>query len=374
MLGALIGIGILSLIAGVASTYYTNLQTSKLADQANGLQYEQFLQSQDFNRNERIAAEQYNTQERLEAQQFNVGMMRESQLYNSPAAQAQRLRDAGINPASVIGGDGNMSPVQSSPASVSGASSPGIPGQIVPSMENLFQPQMSTGLLDSVMSALDKREDIIGKNTDNQSRAVRNKAEIDKMIAEKESILASKCLTKAQEKKTWQELEVLRVQKSIQDNELTMSKVRADSIDKTIKMEFDRFQLERDKFEFDKAATRFTAELQERGMQLQEAQTHAAIVKTMQEVRSMQVNDKFVSAQTVVKVLERNGVVLDNSRKSIENAMLQNDKISSDVESQHQQAYQKTVKNGPLLYRLADQVLWQVSNTGAGIFKGFKFK
>ena len=302
MLGALIGIGILSLIAGVASTYYTNLQTSRLADQANGLQYQQFLQSQNFNQNERIAAQQYNTQERLEAQQFNVGMLKEQQLYNAPAAQAQRLRDAGINPASVIGGDGNMSTVQSSPASVSGASSPGLPGMVVPSMENLFQPQMSTGLLDSVMSALDKREDIVGKNIDNQSRAARNEAEINKLIADKESAIASKKLTKAQTKKTWQELEGLRVQKSILDNELTMSKARADSINKTINLEFDKFQLERDKFEFDKAARRFTAQLEERGMQINEAQAQAAIAETMQQIRSMQMNDKLVNAQTVCKM------------------------------------------------------------------------
>lgn len=377
MLGALIGIGILSLIAGVASTYYTNLQTSRLADQANGLQYQQFLQSQDFNQNERIAAQQYNTQERLESQQFNVGLLKEQQLYNSPAAQSQRLRDAGINPASVIGGDGNVSTVQSSPASVSGASSPGLPGQIVPSMENLFQPQMSTGLLDSVMSALDKREDIIGKNKDNQIRDVRNKAEIDKMIAEKEESLARGDLTRAETKKTWEELQVLRVQKSIADNELTMSKVRADNIEKTIKLEFDKYQLEKDKFEFDQAATRFTAQLQERGMQIQEQTAKAAIVKTMQEVRSMQVNDKYVSAQTVCKMLERNGLVLDNSRKATENAMLQNDKVASDIEAYHQKAYQKTITSKEsfnTLYRLADQVLWQVSNTGASIFKGFKFK
>lgn len=377
MIGALIAMSLLALIGGVATSYYTNRLNSQLADQANGLSYWQFQQSQDFNKNERIAAEQYNTQERLETQQFNVAQLREQQVYNSPAAQAQRLRDAGINPSNVIGGDGNVSTVQSSPASVSPASSPGLPGMVVPSMENIFQPNMATGVLDSVMSALDKREDIIGKNTDNQTRAAKNRAELEKLIADKENAIASRKLTKVQTKKTWEELQGLRVQKSILDNELTMSKARADNINRTIQLEFDKYQLERDKFEFDKAAQRFTQQLQQRGLQINEAQSKAAIAETMQQIRSMQVNDKFVNAQTVVKMLERNGLVLDNSRKATENAMLQNDKLASDAEAVHQQRYNKTItsdKPSTALYRLADQLLWHVTNTGASIFKGIKLK
>lgn len=393
MIGALIAMSVLSLIGGLASTYYTNRMNKQLANQANALSYQQFLQSQAFNESERmaaqnystqerIAAQQYNTQERLEAQQFNEAQLKQMQEYNSPAAQSQRLRDAGINPASVISGDGNMSPVTTSPASssgasVSGASSPGLPGMALPSMENLFQPQMSTGILDSVMSALDKREDIVGKNVDNQTRAARNKAELEKLIADKENAIASKKLTKAQTKKVWQELEGLRVQKSILDNELTMSKARADNINRTIQLEFDKYQLERDKHEFDKAAQRFTAELQERGMQVNEAQAQAAIAETMQQIRSMQVNDKLVNAQTVCKMLEKNGLVLDNSRKATENAMLQNEKLASDAEAIHQRAYNKTITSkskSTALYRLSDQILWHIANTGAGVFKGIKLK
>lgn len=79
----------------------------------------------EYNAREAQANRDFQLSERLESQQFELDMWNLNNEYNSIGSQIQRARDAGVNPASIIGGDyksAQSSPVTTTPSSGSQAS------------------------------------------------------------------------------------------------------------------------------------------------------------------------------------------------------------------------------------------------------------
>lgn len=176
-----------SLLGGALSLFgnkqYNDAQRD-LAQQANEQQYRMFMQSQQFNR-----------QERLDAQDYNRSLLEEQMRYNSPLAQAQRLSAAGLNPANIMGNDaGNL---QSVPHS-SPSSSPSAPSVQIPNQVPLVNSADINNIASSVSSLLNTREDVKGKQISNEFARQREIANIDKTLAEKYKLLEDKNVSHSQ--------------------------------------------------------------------------------------------------------------------------------------------------------------------------------
>lgn len=84
------GIGALANIAGTVISGYMGRKTQE--------------EQNEFNAEQAAINRDYQTAEREAAQQFNIDMWNMNNAYNSPAAQLQRLKEAGISPAAMMGG------------------------------------------------------------------------------------------------------------------------------------------------------------------------------------------------------------------------------------------------------------------------------
>ena len=78
--------------------------------------------NRDWSTAEAEKARQYNTSEREAAQQYGIDVMNKQNEYNSPAAQAERLRAAGVNP--VLAMTGNVQNVSANSQPSTPQSSP----------------------------------------------------------------------------------------------------------------------------------------------------------------------------------------------------------------------------------------------------------
>ena len=107
----MLGGAAVSTIGSMISGSSANKANSRATDAANQANLQIARLNNDFNR-----------QERLESQDWNRQMWYEQQKYNSPAAQAERLSAAGINPGQVLDGSAAQSVGQiasSTPATAS---------------------------------------------------------------------------------------------------------------------------------------------------------------------------------------------------------------------------------------------------------------
>lgn len=193
-----------SLVGGAMSLFGNaqyNRQQAALTRETNAQNLKMFQDAQAFNR-----------QERLESQDFNRSMAEMQMRYNSPAAQAQRLSAAGLNPANVMGGDaGNL---QSAPSS-SPSSSPGIPAMQTPSQVPLLSSGDISNVMNSVSNMLNVREDVKGKQISNEFARNREIANLDKMIAEKQKLLSDKDLSYAQRMKIQSECDEIESRREL---------------------------------------------------------------------------------------------------------------------------------------------------------------
>lgn len=193
-----------SLVGGAASIFgqaQYNKQQRQLAEQANAQQMQMFHESQQFNR-----------QERLDTQQYNRQLMEEQMRYNSPYAQANRLRAAGLNPLNVMGSDaGNL---QSIPQS-SAATSPAAPQVHLPNQNTLISSADINNIVSSVSNLMQTREDVKGKKISNEFAMARERANIDKTLAEKRNLLASAKLSRAERVKVQTEVDNLELEQQM---------------------------------------------------------------------------------------------------------------------------------------------------------------
>lgn len=77
---------------------YANQTNYQMNKENNQLQMELANQANEFTHNERVEQNEWNRQQELDARAYNEQMRDEQREYDSPAAQMQRLIEAGINP------------------------------------------------------------------------------------------------------------------------------------------------------------------------------------------------------------------------------------------------------------------------------------
>lgn len=304
-----------------------NSTNAALSREALALNKEQFdeqmrfnkleaISNRNFNRNQAELARDFNRQERLETQQFALDALREQREYNSPAAQAERMRQAGLNP-SVIGGDGSFSPIQSSPAmatpaSSSPASAPSWSGASIPEMKSVLDGQQLVSNINGVVEAMNKREDVIGKRIDNETRSAKNAAEINGLIAKNYDLMNSGHLKGAEFKRVLQETKNLEIQRSILDSSAKMSALRAATTEKLIDKELRALD---DKHDIDlqqRKAMEFANLIAPDMNELQKRQLEAAISDTIQSVNLKIKNGEFIDKQKLGQELANSGILLQN--------------------------------------------------------------
>lgn len=164
--------GILSsLIGGVASLGATAMGNSAAMEQQKREQdfnAKQAELNRQYQTNEREATQAYNTSEREAAQQWNLDMWNKQNEYNDPAAQMQRMVDAGINPnAAAQGISGNGSTAGQVAASSGASSTPGS-GSVAttPSIAGFLGENISNSV-NTLWQNLAMQKDIQGKQLDN---------------------------------------------------------------------------------------------------------------------------------------------------------------------------------------------------------------
>lgn len=320
-----------------------NSTNAALSREALALNKEQFdeqmrfnkleaISNRNFNRNQAELARDFNRQERLETQQFALDALREQREYNSPAAQAERMRQAGLNP-SVIDGDGSFSPIQSSPAmatpaSSSPASAPSWSGASIPEMKSVLDGQQLVSNINGVVEAMNKREDVIGKRIDNETRSAKNAAEINGLIAKNYDLMNSGHLKGAEFKRVLQETKNLEIQRSILDSSAKMSALRAATTEKLIDKELRALD---DKHDIDlqqRKAMEFTNKIAPDMNELEKRQLQAAINDTLQSINLKIKNGEFIDKQKIGQELANSGVLIQNAglRLELNSKKLRHDK------------------------------------------------
>lgn len=308
--------GLTSGVASLVGQHLANQTNIKLAREANALQYEMFNKANSFNR-----------QERLETQDFNRQMMLEQQAYNTPSAQAERLRAAGINPMAVLGDSAGFAQQVSSSA----ASSSGVPGMHAPEVSNEFNPQSISVIMDSVLGALDKKEDIASKRLDNEIKSATKIEEIQRRKLEMAQAFENKELTKNQRIKLQKEYDVLEIQEKMlnfdKDRQKDLARMADDTFLATMRSLNDQhnkvlFDMNMDKLRFNLERFISNENLKISQGQLSAAVTNASAnymnaVSTRQKSMSdIKIND--VSRDILKKQLIKEGVAADVAEKTSE--------------------------------------------------------
>lgn len=120
--------------SGLLGSLFSGWFGKKRAKQQNAFAREMYQKEMDYNTSEREAAQTYNTSEREAAQAYNTSereaqndwnyqMWQEQNEYDSPAAQRQRLIEAGYNPLMLNGFSQQSSPIDgASNSSIDGSS------------------------------------------------------------------------------------------------------------------------------------------------------------------------------------------------------------------------------------------------------------
>lgn len=315
----------LSVAGGIGSSIAANATNRSIAASANALTEDQFDKSLQFNHDEAVLGRQYATQERIATQNFNVQQQNEQRQWLldnfSPGAQSERLRSAGLNPAALLGGDSASygaamtSPVNSSPASGSSASAPGIPSQSVPEMRSIFESQQLLGSIDAIVGALDKREDITTKKINNESLRLRNLEEIKGIQAQNRSVIENTKLSKAQRYKAYQENKNLEIQAGILMSEQRLKGIQADTtqnlIDKQLR-EYDDKHLES---EINRRSQQLSMKLARNADERDQGRLQLAIRDTMSQISLRNKQGASISKDIVAKDLKNNLDKLDLTRK-----------------------------------------------------------
>lgn len=179
-------------ILGFAGNESTNSTNERMNEANNALKYKMFQEGNDFTNSQRIAQNEFSNQQRIAQneqaekmlgleQDFTSQMWQKQADYNSEVAQAQRLREAGLNPALVMSASSNGTGLGGSPSgSVPSASVPSAGSSVgVPNVE----PTRYTNSFASAADMANLFADIEAKSIDNVTRGVKNLAEINDLKA-----------------------------------------------------------------------------------------------------------------------------------------------------------------------------------------------
>lgn len=145
------GGGIISGAAGLIGGWMTNKANERMQRNQQKWQTSEREASQVYNTSEREASQRYNTSERLASQQYQTSERTAQNdwqeymynQYNSPAAMAQQLKDAGLNPR--LAGNSGVGGIAASSGSSGGAPSGSAPSGSHVSPGSVSPPYMSGG-------------------------------------------------------------------------------------------------------------------------------------------------------------------------------------------------------------------------------------
>lgn len=141
-----------------------NELAEKLFHEGNQFNAEQAQIARDFNSKEASIARDFNAQQAAVNREFMASQFEKAMQYNSIGAQVERARDAGVNPASILGG--SSTPVTSIPsgstasasaASVGSPTSQGVPSLQLPNLHS--NAGIYSNLLNNITSAIG---DVVG--------------------------------------------------------------------------------------------------------------------------------------------------------------------------------------------------------------------
>ena len=333
-----IAIAALSAAASGASYFgqrSTNRSNQKIASEANESNETLFHEANAFNRDERLAAEAYNTrervasesfnrQERLEAQQFARDMWKQNVEYNSPAQQAQRLRDAGFNPANMLDTSSvaplvsSPSPATSHPQSVSPTSSVSPPSAMMAEMRNEIDMRTALDGVSTLVGALDKKQDIIGKSMDNETRSARNQLEIENLQSEIRQKLENRKLTRWQRKTLVKEYLMLDSKKLLLENQAELSNVNVKNAQAIYDKQVQEFEDKHNESLLRQSTEKLQNRLSIAANSREERALQNAIKMTEANITKMVKDGRLVDSQVVLNELSQNGMKFDLSEKELQ--------------------------------------------------------
>lgn len=327
----------------------TNNANRDIAREANEWNYRMFQEGNNFNReerlatqawndymfgrqmayntSERVAAQAYNTQEREAAQAYNTQMWHAQNAYNSPAAQAERMRAAGLNPSLASLQPGTASSIQSTPASSSGASaaaptsSPGSsvspPTAVVPTMIPEYDGSLLNQSITAMVGALGQLESIKGQSIDNESRGARNKAALDNMLEDLINKRAAGKLSAKELEHLDQQIKHLGLvadyQRMTNDRFNNLASQADQMFQREIKLKDQAYQIN----QLDMSTKQLMIRLAVASNERESAMAAASIQKIKNECENLVKSGRLITAQAVKTELERHGVRLDQLAKSL---------------------------------------------------------
>lgn len=180
------GASVYSSISNASAIKNANEANRDINQQAIDLQKEQFEESMSFNKSEAQTSREFNSQEAEKNRIFQAGQLDKLMEYQTPSNNLKRYMDAGINPASVVGQLGTIQGF-SVPSGAQASSSPAtVSAPSVPTLQHM-QPETNNlgdvignvlGNVNSIYSALSKKEDVKGKITENEFKGILKDLEV----------------------------------------------------------------------------------------------------------------------------------------------------------------------------------------------------
>ena len=178
-------------VAGGMGDLVSGISSAKNAKQQIQFQREENQLNRDWQTKQAEIARQFNLSERIASQNFQQQMVNQQNEYNTPAAQVQRLTQAGINPQLAMSGGAGLSSVSASPSASNQASSPtpaGVQGLSPVSQQplDLQIPQLLNGVSSMLTGLAEAKK--AGVETDILSRSAQYLIENNMLTAEGQKI------------------------------------------------------------------------------------------------------------------------------------------------------------------------------------------
>lgn len=385
---------------GFLSNNRTNNTNRDIAREANEWNYRMFQEGNSFNReerlanqawneymfnkqmgyntSERLAAQDYNTREREASQAWNQQMWNAQNAYNSPAAQAERMRQAGLNPslAGINSSSGNAASIQSAPASSSPASaSPGSsspassvtpPTAVVPNMIPEYNPSWMNESISSMIGALASLESIKGQAIDNETKGARNKATLDNMLQDLVNKRAQHGLSQKEMVILDRQIRGLELANEFQEKTNNRFNTLANQADEMFSRDLVLKDQQYQMNELEMASKQLMNRLAVAANSRESALAAATIKQIQATTENLIKEGKLITVKTVKERLTNEGLRLDNLEKRLKvpQLMLDTDRNSSITKTRSNDKGFKTL----------DNVIWYLTGSFGNVFSKFSVK
>lgn len=384
---------------GFLSNNRTNNTNRDIAREANEWNYRMFQEGNSFNReerlanqawneymfnkqmgyntSERLAAQDYNTREREASQAWNQQMWNAQNAYNSPAAQAERMRQAGFNPlnagidsagnaASIQTAPASSSPASAAPGSSSAASSVTPPTAVVPNMIPEYNPSWMNESISSMIGALASLESIKGQAIDNETKGARNKATLDNMLQDLLNKRAQHGLSQKEMVMLDRQIRSLDLANEFQEKTNNRFNTLANQVDEMFSRDL---VLKDQQFRMNELEMA-SKQLMNRLAVAANSRESALAAQTINQIKATTENlikeGKLITVKTVKERLTNEGVRLDNLEKRLDVPQLM---IESDRNS-----FVVNARSNGTGFKTLDNVIWYLTGSAGNIFTKFKIR